>query len=580
MSTDDRVARTAGGPPAAPPSAANVLAVFRRHAPLPLAALAVAMGTLAGLGNTGLIAVINHGLSAARRPSAAWAWTFAALCLVAGTARVLSGTLVVQLGARLATGLQVSLARRILAAPLRQLEEIGSHRLMATVVDDVNTVSDAVTQFPTILINAIVVLGCLGYLGWLSPRLLGGVLVAMAVGVASYQLALHAGLARHHRAREMGDQLFGHLRGLTLGTKELKTGRRRQEEFLALLEISARSFRGLRVAAQKIFNVAASWGNLLFFVAIGVILLLPAGTDMAARETRNGFVLVLLYMIGPLQLVLNSVPLLSQATVALRKIESLGISLVLAEPARPAAAAEQRPAWHRLELVAATHSYLRDDGAFTLGPLDLAFEPGELVFVVGGNGSGKTTFAKLLVGLYLPEAGEVRWNGKPVRAEQLEDYRHLFAVVFADFFLFERLLGLSPEEVAAAAPAHLERLRLAHQVRVDRGAFSTVALSQGQRKRLALIAALLEDRAVYVFDEWAADQDPEFKSFFYCQILPELLARGKTVFVITHDDRYFDLASRIVKLEDGRVVSDREVGAARRRLAAAEGSHLLRWPEA
>jgi putative pyoverdin transport system ATP-binding/permease protein len=156
----------------------------------------------------------------------------------------------------------------------------------------------------------------------------------------------------------------------------------------------------------------------------------------------------------------------------------------------------------------------------------------------------------------------VRWDGKPVEAERLDRYRHLFAVVFADFYLFERLLGLDPQHVAAAGADHLANLRLAHQVRIENGAFSTIALSQGQRKRLALIAALLEDRAVYVFDEWAADQDPEFKQFFYCEILPGLMARGKTVFVITHDDRFFDLASRIIKLEDGRVVSDRVASTA------------------
>jgi putative ATP-binding cassette transporter len=538
------------------PRSANVIAVFRRHAPLPLAALAVVLGGLAGLANTGLIAIVNHALSAARRPAASWVWIFAGLCVVSVITRVLSATMVVQVGARLATELQVSLARRILAAPLRQLEEIGSHRLMASLVDDINTVSDAITILPTSLVNGIVVLGCLAYLGWLSPSLLGGVVVVMALGVLTYQLALHAGMARQRRAREMADELFRQLRGLTMGTKELKTGRRRREEFIDLLEISAQRFRGMRVTAQRIFNLASSWGNLLFFLAIGLILMLPIGTGLLGHETRNGFVLVLLYMSGPLQLVLNSVPMLSQSTVALRKIESLGISLIASENTRPATAAEQKPSWNRLELVGATHTYVRDDGAFTLGPLDLAFEPGELIFVVGGNGSGKTTFAKLLVGLYLPEAGEIRWNGKPVQAEQLDAYRHLFAIVFSDFYLFEKLLGLSSTEVDAAA-GYVAKLRLAHQVRIQDGAFSTTALSQGQRKRLALIAALLEDRAMYVFDEWAADQDPEFKLFFYCQILPELMARGKTVFVITHDDRFFDLASRVIKLEDGRVVSDR-----------------------
>jgi len=542
------------------PAVANLLAVFRRHAPLPLAALAMSLGTLSGLANTGLIAVINHALSALRRPSASWAWSFGALCLLAGISRVYAATLLGRFGARLATGLQVGLSRKILSAPLRQVEEIGSHRMLASLVDDVTTVSDAITMLPTILINAIVVLGCLAYMGWLSPRLLGAVLVAMAIGVLTYQGALRAGFIRQRRAREVGDELFRHLRGLTLGTKELKGGRRRQEELLGLLEDAARRFRGMRVTAQKIFNVASSWGNLLFFVVIGVILALPAGAGVVSHEARNGFVLVLLYMSGPLQLVLNSVPIYSQATVALQKIEGLGLSLLEGEDARPAAAGEQNPDWQRLELAGATHSYARDDGRFTLGPLDLVFEPGELIFVVGGNGSGKTTFAKLLAGLYLPEAGEVRWNGRPVEAGRLDGYRHLFAVVFADFYLFERLLGLNREDVDAAAADHLAKLRLAHQVRVEDGAFSTTALSQGQRKRLALITALLEDRPVYVFDEWAADQDPEFKHFFYCDILPGLKARGKTVFVITHDDRFFDLASRIIKLEDGRVVSDSRAG--------------------
>ncbi|MBV8202833.1 MAG: hypothetical protein JOZ15_19630 [Acidobacteria bacterium] len=332
-------------PKAANLAAGNLLAVFRRYAPLPLTVLAVALGALSGLANTGLIAFINHALSALRRPPVSWVWSFAALCLLAGIARVFAATLVVELGARLATELQVSLSRRILAAPLRRLEEIGSHRLMASLIDDVNTLGDTITLLPTMLINSIVVAGCLAYLGWLSPGLLGGVLAVMAIGILTYQLALHAGFVRQRRAREMGDELFRQLRGLTLGTKELKTGRRRREDFLSLLELAAQRFRGMRVRAQRIFNVASSWGNLLFFVTIGLILVLPIGTDLLGRETRNGFVLVLLYMSGPLQLVLNSVPMVSQATVALRKIESLGISLIESEGALPAAPTEQKPSW-------------------------------------------------------------------------------------------------------------------------------------------------------------------------------------------------------------------------------------------
>lgn len=194
----------------------------------------------------------------------------------------------------------------------------------------------------------------------------------------------------------------------------------------------------------------------------------------------------------------------------------------------------------------------REDGVFTLGPIDLTFRPGEIVYLVGGNGSGKTTFAKLLVGLYAPEAGRIRVDGTPVDHASRAAYRQLFSVVFSDFHLFDSLLGL-PAQSEAVARVLLVALQLEHKVRIEQGAFSTLALSQGQRKRLALLVAFLEDRPFYVFDEWAADQDPAFKDVFYRTLLPQLKAKGKTVLVITHDDRYFDLADRLVKLDGGQL---------------------------
>lgn len=534
----------------------KLFAILKRHARLSTLALAVLLGALSGLANTSLIALINHALSLDQAAGRSLGWGFAGLCLLVGAARIASSNLLVRLGATLSNELQVYLSRRILAAPLRRLEEIGPHRLLATLFDDVGALSEAITYLPTSFISLTVVLGCLGYLGWLSPVLLGGVMVFMVAGVLSYQLAMRAGIERQKRAREVGDQLFDHLRGLTEGTKELKTGRRRREEFVRLLGISAEGFRGMRVAAQRIFIMAASWGNLLFFVAIGLVLFLLPTLGSFPREVRGGFILILLYMSGPLQVVLNSVPLISAANVAMQKIERIGLSLLAEVEPQADSLTDPSPTWNRLELVGVTHSYRRDDGSFTLGPLNLVFHPGELVFVVGGNGSGKTTFAKLLIGLYLPERGEIRWNGTPVRPEHLEHYRHLFTVVFSDFYLFEKILGAGSPALDALAVEYLQKLRLERLVRIENGAFSTTKLSQGQRKRLALLAAFLEDRPVYVFDEWAADQDPEFKEVFYRQILPGLKDRDKTVIVISHDDRYYDAADRIIKLDNGTVVSD------------------------
>jgi putative ATP-binding cassette transporter len=191
-----------------------------------------------------------------------------------------------------------------------------------------------------------------------------------------------------------------------------------------------------------------------------------------------------------------------------------------------------------------------------MGPLDFAARSGDLVFVIGGNGSGKTTFAKLLSGLYIPESGEIRIDGQTIDLAAIEGYRQRFSIVFTDFFLFDSLLGLSSPDLGERAQGYLSQLQLDRKVKIEGGELSTVELSQGQRKRLALLTAYLEDRPIYLFDEWAADQDPYFKEIFYRQLLPELKARGKTVFVISHDDRYYGVADRLVKLNYGQIEFD------------------------
>ena len=178
---------------------------------------------------------------------------------------------------------------------------------------------------------------------------------------------------------------------------------------------------------------------------------------------------------------------------------------------------------------------------------------GELIFIVGSNGSGKSTLAKLMTGLYAPQSGEILLDGLPVNETNIEWYRQHFATTFADVYLFDRYLGLEDRQLDPEIQKYLQEFQLDRKVRVTNGVLSTIDLSQGQRKRLALLTAFLEDRPIYLFDEWAADQDPAFREIFYAQMLIELKKRNKLVIVITHDDRYFHLADRILKLNYGRV---------------------------
>ena len=144
------------------------------------------------------------------------------------------------------------------------------------------------------------------------------------------------------------------------------------------------------------------------------------------------------------------------------------------------------------------------------------------------------------------------WNGKALGTDDRDDYRQLFTTVFADYYLFDDLL--KAETVPAEAERYLERLEVAHKVSIKDGGFTTTDLSSGQRKRLALMAAWLEGRPILVFDEWAADQDPAFRQIFYTELLPDLRRLGKTIVVISHDDRYFGSADQLVRLRHGCIV--------------------------
>ena len=187
-----------------------------------------------------------------------------------------------------------------------------------------------------------------------------------------------------------------------------------------------------------------------------------------------------------------------------------------------------------------------------MGPIDLELRPGEVVFVTGKNGSGKSTFVKLLCGLYRRHGGELLVDGVSYPVDPGPGWRSRFATVFAEFTLFEQLYGM--EEVdPAVVEAHLVEMELDHKVQFKEGRFGTVELSTGQRKRLALVIALLSDRTIYVFDEWTADQDPQFREAFYRRILPALRARGKTVVAVTHDDDSFDACDRRFHFEQGHM---------------------------
>jgi putative ATP-binding cassette transporter len=448
------------------------------------------------------------------------------------------------------------LCRQVLAAPLRNLEEIGTNRIFATLTQDVPSITRAMLSLPFMIINVAILVGCMVYLGMLSWILLIALILFLIFGVYSFKLPRKKAGRILKLAREEADDLLGHFQALTDGIKELKIHRPRKEAFLVeKLQSTALKLRKHLVVAGTTEAVSNSWGSVLYFVFIGLLLFALPKVEDVTPATLTAYVIVFLYIRAPIASLMELIPTFAMANISLNVVENLGLSLAsFGKKEEPAQNTAAKGGWDQIELVGVTHTYYGEgeDHNFQLGPIDLTLYEGELTFLMGGNGSGKTTFAKLITGLYAPEEGEMYLNGEPVLDHNRDEYRQLFSTVFSDFYLFE-LLGLEGADLESKASGYLKTLSLDHKVEIKDKGLSTVLLSQGQRKRLALLTAYLEDRPIYVFDEWAADQDPVYKEVFYLNLLPELKARGKTVIVITHDDRYYHVADRVVKLENGRI---------------------------
>lgn len=533
--------------------------LFRRAQALTILTGLTALAS--GVCNAGLIALVNAVLSHPEMSATVMVGSFIALGSGKVATNFISQLMVARFSQGAIAGLRRDLVQKILAVPLRHLEELGAPRLMVVLGEDVLIVAEALLLIPNFAVNLAVLCGGAVYLCWLSWKVALGIFMFILLGAAGYRLLVANGFHHLHLAREEADRLYTHFRALTEGIKELKLHRDRRGKFLSdCIGPATECFSRHNVAAELRFILAHGWSQLLFFALVGLILfLLPAWQHVSPRAL-TGYIVATLYLMGPLTGVLGVMPAIGRANVALEKIERLGFSLA-AHSAEECSLAglEDRQDFERLELVGVTHSYHheKDDSHFILGPMNLVFQPGELVFIVGGNGSGKSTLAKIITGLYPPETGQLRLDGHAISNCNRDNYRQLFSTVFSDFYVFETLLGLDGANLDEQARNYLSELHLSHKVKVRGGRLSTVDLSQGQRKRLALLTAYLEDRPFYLFDEWASDQDPQFKEIFYRQILPDLKARGKAVVIITHDDRYFSCADRVIKLDYGKLVYDR-----------------------
>ena len=451
-----------------------LLAHLFRAAPCQ-AALAVLLGLASGGAAAAMAVLISRALqSEARSPSLAL-WFFGAAAAQMGL-RILSETRLIALTQKVVLDLRLSLGQRLLATPQLRLQQIGRQPLLTILTRDIDAFAGSVQLIPLILGNLLLTIGCFAYLAQQDLKVFFWVLASLILGATGFHLAERGPLRRLARLRGHIDDLYIHQRALIEGSKELQLNHRRGVQFLdRILAPAATAVARDYVGAMSSYVWVTHIGNSLFYLVIGLVLFGPTG--LPGPELLS-VVLILLYLVRPVAEILICLPPLRQSAIALARISQLAEDLP--QGAQPTPVPMQPQA---IVLQGVTHSYRSEaeDGVFTLGPLDLTVQRGEILFLLGGKGSGKTTLAMLLCGLYTPEQGQILVDGAPLAEADRPAYRQAFSAVFSDFHLFAQLPGSDDPAMEQRATHFLHRFQMAHKVRVENGSLSTTDLSTGQR---------------------------------------------------------------------------------------------------
>lgn len=528
--------------------------LLRQQSDIPNRTIVLVIG-IAAISNVGVLAVINN----AAQHAAEQVHSFRELALFILTLLifVVSERAVLRTSTRevesILHRLRMRMMSRIRHADLLPLESIGRAQIDAGVAKETLVISQAAPVVIMGIQSAIVVFFVLLYLAWLSPWAF-----ILAVGFLSIAVTVHFNKlklvnAELHEALRQENRMFDAVSDILEGFKEIKMNAARSNELYTFLNQISESATTLKITTKTRQADHIIWTQAMFFLLVASIIFLLPQFSVSHNEVVLQATTTIVFLLGPLSMLVGSMPVMADANAAAENIDAMDRELErITRTPHPIRTGITRFDQIMLETLTFNYASNTGDTPFGIGPIELDIRSGEILFLTGGNGTGKSTLLKLIVGLYFPEKGSIRVDGIPITDTGYDDYRSLFSIVFSDYHLFQRLYGLS-EVDSRRVDSLLQELGLAGKVSVLDGGFSTLDLSTGQRKRLALLVALLEDRPIMVFDEWAADQDPIFRKKFYEEMLPAWKSSGKTIVAATHDDRYFSVADRIVALENGRI---------------------------
>jgi putative ATP-binding cassette transporter len=454
--------------------------------------------------------------------------------------------------------IRIRIMDKIRHSNLLLYERVGRSHIYSALNESTFTLSSSASYIATGL-SAAFMLGCATlYIAYLSRPAFVLTVACITVGVLAYSTNRKSLNEEMQRSNEQEKHFFDLLTHLLDGFKEIKMHRPRSDDlYTNFLVTTAEETRGIKQKTARRLAAIGVFGQIFLYLLLAVIVfVLPSYSPEDAPKIGQ-IAAVILFIMGPLGDLVGAVPFVMRSNAAVVHIAALESELDASagRATRAAAVASVRKAaFQSVALQDIVFSYDDPPGpdSFRLGPTNLEIEAGKILFLVGGNGSGKSTLLKVLTGLYPPRTGNILIDGVPVEPAMIETYRSFFSTVFTDFHLFDRLFGLRERDPEAVqhliARMHLNGVAALQ----EDGRFASTNLSTGQRKRLALIVALLEERPILVLDEFAADQDPPFRKYFYEVLLREFKSEGRTIIAATHDDHYFEHADRILKMEFGQ----------------------------
>jgi cyclic peptide transporter len=526
------------------------------------------MSGLGGISNASILAAINAGVqdtSSGQKPGL-WAASLflVALVLFMKAQQFVTITATAEIEA-IIHKLRLRLMDLIRRSELLEIEKIGRARIVASITSDTAILTQASNMLCFTVQGAVLILFVGLYVAYLSviAFLLTLVIVSGAATIFHYKNRTLA--AQKMESASWERRLFDRLTDFLDGFKEVRLNAARSDDlFHDALEVS-KTAANIKIRTQaETFRMIVTSQISMYILLGAVVFVAPNLSDTLGGASIAKTTTALLFVVGACFGLVQSIPILLNANVAASRIDRLEQSLqeTLVQAERRAIVAPKRFEQIEMRNIEFRYTDRFSDTVFKIGPIDFTLERGELVFITGGNGSGKSTFLRVFSGLYPPDSGEVLLDGRPVTDANRDEYRGLMSAIFFDYHLFQRLYG-----IADADPADIDRLlaqfRLADKTSLSNGEFRTLDLSGGQRRRLALIVSLLEKRPIMLLDEWTAEQDPEFRLKFYDELLPEMMRAGATIVVITHDDRYLDelhLPARRIKMDYGRIVEQRSMG--------------------